>query len=113
MQFSYSSQSSSNMSSQSAAGQAVTSDLDAQMKKLESSNDPTDIATLAYIWGFPLVNVKRTADFTTSPNLPAGPGRGPENTFNHFRTFPNANFKDIVRPNVDTLYSVAYLDLKK
>jgi hypothetical protein len=56
--------------------------------------------------------VIRTADFTTSPNLPPGPGRGPVNTFNHFRDFPNANFTDIVRPNVDTLYSIAYLDLE-
>ena len=110
MQFSYS-QSSSNMSSQLAASPAVTNDLDAQMK-LESSKDPTDIATLAYIWGFPLVNVKRTIDFTTSPNIPEGTGRGPINTLNHFRVFPDANFTDIVRPNVDTLYSAGYYDLK-
>jgi hypothetical protein len=82
------------------------------MKQLALSDEPDDIASLAYIWGFPLVSVIRTADFTTSPNIPTGPGRGPENTFNHFRVFPNANFTDIVRPNVDTLYSIAYLDLE-
>lgn len=86
--------------------------LDDIMKQLASSDKPDDIATLAYIWGFPLVNVIRTADFTTSPNLPPGPGRGPVNTFNHFRVFPDANFTDIVRINVDTLYSAAYIDLK-
>ena len=82
------------------------------MKQLASSDKPDDIATLAYIYGFPLVSVMRTIDYTTNPNLPAGPGRGPENTFNHFRNFPNASFTDIVRPNVDTLYSNAYIDLK-
>jgi hypothetical protein len=53
------------------------------MKQLALSNKPDDIATLAYMWGFLLVNVIRTADFTTSPNIPPDPGRGPENTFNH------------------------------
>jgi hypothetical protein len=86
--------------------------LDDIMKQLASSDKPEDIATLAYIWGFPLVNVIRTADFTTSPNVPAGPGRGPENTFNHLRVFPDSNFTDVVRTNVDTLYSIAYLDLE-
>jgi hypothetical protein len=57
--------------------------LDNIMKQLTSSDKPDDIATLAYIWGFPLVNVIRTADFTTRPNIPPRPRRGPENTFNH------------------------------
>src|SRR4029079_15639649 len=82
----------------------IVSDLENKMKQLESSNDPKDIATVAYIYGFPLVNVIRTVDFTTSPNIPPGSGRGPINTINHFRDFPNANFTDVVRPNVDTLY---------
>lgn len=62
--------------------------------------------------GFPLVSVIRTSNYTTSPNIPPGPGRGPLNTLNDFRTFPNASFTDIVRINVDTLYSTAYLDLE-
>jgi hypothetical protein len=75
--------SSSNTTSSSSSNQsnatttATTMDsqqLDNIMKQLLSSDKPEDIATLAYIWGFPLVNVKRTIDFTTSPNLPAGPG---------------------------------------
>jgi hypothetical protein len=86
--------------------------LDNIMKQLASSDKPDDIATLAYLWGFPLVNVIRTMDFSTNPNLPPGPGRGPVNTFNHFRVFPDANFTDIVRPNLDTFYSLGYLDLK-
>jgi DNA sulfur modification protein DndE len=96
-----------------ATSSSSPSGLDKKMQELLSSNDPKDIATLAYIYGFPLVGVVRTADYTTSPNLPPGPGRGPVNTFNHFRVFPNAGFRDIVRPNVDTLYSTGYLNLKK
>jgi hypothetical protein len=90
----------------------TSEELDKKMAEISTSNKPEDMATLAYIWGFPLVNVKRTIDFTTSPNIPEGPGRGPINTLNHFRVFPNANFTDIVRTNVDTLYSAGYYDLK-
>jgi len=108
--------SSSNLSSASVpdvASSANASGLEAKMQQLMNSNDPKDIAILAYIYGFPLVNVIRTVDFITSPNIPPGSGRGPINTLNHFRAFPNANFTDVVRPNVDTLYSSAYLNLSK
>jgi DNA sulfur modification protein DndE len=83
------------------------------MAELQSSNDPTDIATLAYIWGYPMVSQVRTIDYSTSPNVPPALGRGPINTFNNFRTYPTSNFTDIVRLNVDTLYSLGYLDLGK
>ena len=36
---------------------------------------------------------------------------GPMNTFVHIRELPAADFKAIVRPNFDTLYSLAWLDL--
>ena len=35
----------------------------------------------------------------------------PMNSFCHVRKFPPAEFKDIVRPNFDTLYSTAWMDL--
>jgi hypothetical protein len=46
-------------------------------------------------------------------NAPAGtkPGFGPPNEFHHFRAFPTADFRNVVRPNFDTLYSSAFLDL--
>jgi hypothetical protein len=37
----------------------------------------------------------------------------PVNQFAHLRSFPTAAFKDVVRANVDTLYSSAFLDLAK
>jgi hypothetical protein len=38
-------------------------------------------------------------------------GRGPADTVVHMRGFPAADFRDVVRPNFDTLYSLAWIDL--
>ncbi|HXB86543.1 DUF1254 domain-containing protein, partial [Mycobacterium sp.] len=70
--------------------------------------------TLSYeaaLYFYPLV----TMDITRlqAINAPAGtkPGFGPPNEFHHFRAFPTADFRNVVRPNFDTLYSSAFLDL--
>jgi hypothetical protein len=54
-----------------------------------------------------------TRQITT--NLPVGakPGYGPMNAFHHLTAFPSAEFRDVVRPNFDTLYSSAWLDLTR
>lgn len=46
-------------------------------------------------------------------NVKAGvrPGFGPMNAWSHMRAFPPGDFKEVVRPNFDTLYSIAWLDL--
>jgi hypothetical protein len=93
--------------------QSQIEQLNKTMAELESSNNPQDIATLAYIWGYPLVSVVRLVDYSSSPNVPAAPGRGPINTFSSFPSFPTSNFTDIVSINVDTLYSFGLLNLKK
>jgi hypothetical protein len=48
-------------------------------------------------------------------NVEAGKvvGRGPMNAFTHVPAYPPADFRDVVRPNFDTLYSIAWLDLTK
>jgi hypothetical protein len=48
-------------------------------------------------------------------NIEAGKmvGRGPMNTFAHIRAYPTAEFREVVRSNFDTLYSLAWLDLIK
>ena len=108
--------SSSNMTSTSvnnATSSTSASDLNKTMAELESSNNPQDIATLAYIYGFPLVSMVRLVDYSSSPNVPPAPGRGPINTFSSFPNFPTPNFTDIVTINVDTLYSFGLLNLAK
>src|ERR1700732_1912241 len=67
----------------------------------------------AYIYFYPLV----TMDVTRKQLTNVEPGKaglgGPMNTFAHLAAFPTADFKAVVRPNFDTLYSSAYLDLHK
>src|SRR5260370_25112864 len=41
------------------------------------------------------------------------PGKGPMNMLNNVPEYPPASFKGVVRPNFDTLYSIAYLDITK
>lgn len=69
------------------------------------------IAAEAYIFGFPLVLMDVTREVMTA--VPNSAGRkAPINQLGHLRQFPDASFTDVVSPNVDTLYSFAWLDLK-
>lgn len=69
-----------------------------------------DAGVQAVIYGLPLVMMDTTRKKTTNEAL-ARRGASPANQFTHLRQFPTAAFKDIVRANVDTLYSSAFLDL--
>jgi hypothetical protein len=66
----------------------------------------------AYIYGYPLVLMDVTLKVTTNVAEPGYIGRAPINQFSHVKTFPIPRIKDIVSPNLDTLYSIAWLDLK-
>lgn len=57
-----------------------------------------------YVFGYPLVIMD-----VTRQN--AAITLGPPNVLRRVRQFPDAHFKDVVRPNVDTLYSTAFIDL--
>lgn len=73
-----------------------------------------DLRTLGYeaaVYFYPLVTMDVTR--LVARNTPAAnnPGFGAPNEFHHLRTFPSADFRAVVRPNFDTLYSSAWLDL--
>ena len=63
------------------------------------------IAKQAYVFGYPLVLMYETMRTSTNVTL--------ANQFGHFRSFPDATFKNVVRPNCDTYYSTAWLNLKQ
>jgi hypothetical protein len=72
-----------------------------------------EIGIEAYTYFYSLVLMDATR--RQMVNVEAGKvvGRGPMNAFTHVRTFPPADFRDVVRPNFDTLYSIAWLHLTK
>lgn len=47
----------------------------------------------------------------TNLDAKVNPMGGPANAFTHVRAFPTAEMRTVVRPNFDTLYSSAWLDL--
>lgn len=76
-----------------------------------TSAEQREIAREAYLFLYPLVtmDVTRRVALNSDPRI-SGIG-APPNTFNHIRTFPPADMRQVVRPNFDTLYSSAWLDL--
>jgi hypothetical protein len=75
------------------------------------SGDPRSLSYEAYVYLYPLVTMEVTR--RQAINVAAGqrPAVGPPNEFHHVRTFPRADFRAVVRPNFDTLYSAAWIDL--
>jgi hypothetical protein len=71
------------------------------------------IATDAYIYFYSLVTMDVTRRQFTNVEPGKELGKGPMNMFNNVPVYPPADFKGVVRPNFDTLYSIAYLDLTK
>ncbi|MEN8245014.1 MAG: DUF1254 domain-containing protein [Thermodesulfobacteriota bacterium] len=61
----------------------------------------------AYLYGYSLVLMDTTRQVTTG----TGEGQTPVNHFTHVRVFPDHQFRLVVRPNCDTLYSSAWIDL--
>jgi hypothetical protein len=94
------------------AGSAFT-----RMQPASAQADPRQSATLdagvrAVIYGLPLVLLDVTMKQATNVVHPSG-FKAPVNQFAHVRAFPTADFKAVVRANVDTLYSSAFLDLSR
>lgn len=72
------------------------------------------IALEAYVYLYPLVTMEVTRRQATNyARMGENPFRGPMNAFTHVRAFPPADFRDVVRPNFDTLYSVAWFDVRR
>lgn len=91
------------------------SDIEKRMVDISTSDKPEDIATLAYVWGYPLINMERSFNYFTSPGTIAKgiSFSSPVNYISFSRELINASSKDAVSPNADTLYGYAWLDLTK
>jgi hypothetical protein len=77
-----------------------------------SDQEAHEIVTDAYVYAYPLLLMDVFMRQGTNYAEPTGiVTQAPYNEFSHARAFPPADFKAVVRPNVDTLYSSANLDL--
>lgn len=77
------------------------------------SDDLRTLAREAYVYLYPLVTMEATRRQMTNADPNRQPGMGPPNAFHHIEAFPDADFRAVVRPNFDTLYSSAWVDLSR
>ncbi len=71
----------------------------------------TALGRQAFLYGFPLLEFLRVEKTETSVRCPDQQGDAPINSFSNARTFADPSDRTVVAPNVDTLYSLAHLDL--
>ncbi len=77
-----------------------------------SEEEAHSIGVAAYLYFYPLVTMDITRRQLTNVAKPEGI-HTPMNSFASLGEFPPADMKVVVRPNFDTLYSSAWLDLTK
>lgn len=66
----------------------------------------------AYIFSFPLIIMDATKKAGTNTVKPTDK-KAPVNQFLHAKTLATAKFRDVVTPNVDTVYSQLFIDLSQ
>lgn len=76
------------------------------------TDDVTEAITDAYAFSLPLVMMSVTLKNATNTVEPTGT-KAPINQLHHAHALANADFREVVTPNVDTLYSQAFIDLKE
>jgi hypothetical protein len=95
-----------------------TTGAQAQSSSTETQSPITEqeahaIGVDAYLYFYSLVTFDLSRRVATNVDAGKVPGFGPANMFHSFPAFPPADFKAVVRPNFDTLYSSAFLDIIK
>src|SRR5262245_44896885 len=77
-----------------------------------SADEAREIAIDAYVYGYSLITTEVTR--VQMSNVPKAEGtRGPMNAFVNVKRYPPADYRGVSAPNADTLYSLAWLDLKE
>ncbi|MFO1406539.1 MAG: DUF1254 domain-containing protein [Steroidobacteraceae bacterium] len=77
-----------------------------------STKEAVEIATDAYVYGYSLVTTDVTR-IQMSNVAKAGMLQAPMNQFANVPRYPPGDYRGVSAPNADTLYSLAWLDLKE
>jgi hypothetical protein len=85
----------------------------AQAQSALSEQEAQAIAVDAYVYFYSLLSMDITRKQFTNVEAGKDSFKGPMNTFVNVPEYPPADFKGVVRPNFDTLYSSAWLDMSK
>ena len=85
----------------------------AQQASKVSEEEAHAIGVHAYVYFYSLITMDVTRKQLTNVEPGKGSIGGPMNMFNNIPAFPTADLRVVVRPNFDTLYSSAWLDLTK
>jgi hypothetical protein len=75
-----------------------------------SADEAKQIATGAYIYGYPLVTMEYTRRSFTNVAKPEGT-RAPMGQLIRMREYPTAKFRAVTAPNADTLYVSGFVDV--
>jgi DNA sulfur modification protein DndE len=70
-----------------------------------------ELVTQAYLFSYPAMTMNYTHKISANVEANNGWGKAPINQWGNMHQFPKAGFTDVVRPNLDTFYSVIYADL--
>src|SRR5580658_2504956 len=87
--------------------------LSARAQAAITEQEAHSIGVDAYIYFYSLLSMDITRKQFTNVEPGKENFKGPMNTFVNVSEYPPANFKGVVRPNFDTLYSSAWLDMSK
>ena len=77
------------------------------------TQDLVKVLSQAYLYGYPILTMDYTHITSTNVEANNGMGKAPMNQWAGMFKFPKAGFTAVVRPNVDTYYSVVFADLSK
>lgn len=79
-------------------------------EKAAAASGVQNLLEEAYLYAFPLVLVDATRTVSTNAKTATG-NRAPINQFIHARKLADASTRTVVTPNVDTIYTQAWLDV--
>jgi hypothetical protein len=77
-----------------------------------SEAEAAELATDAYVYGYPLVTMEYTRRVFTNTVAPQA-NSAPMGRFVRMREYPDAQFRAVTAPNADTLYTTAWFDVDK